>query len=77
MAFDFYDTNNDNRISGHDLFKILQTYNGSSLYEYLQEDILTMLKLMACTREKPMKVKNFRDQIQEDKTFFVAKQKVL
>ena len=35
MAYDFYDTNNDNYVSGFDLFTIVQVYSRSPLYECL------------------------------------------
>lgn len=50
LAFDFFDCNNDEKISEFDIFKILHFYGikdeKSSLFtNFIQKDILTMLKL--------------------------------
>lgn len=50
LAFDFFDTNNDEKISEFDIFKILNFYGmkeTSKLFtDFIQKDILTMLKLL-------------------------------
>lgn len=54
LAFDFYDCNNDDKVSEMDLFKVIQSYGSDSksvlFNHYLQQDILVMLKLIAHQR---------------------------
>ena len=52
LAFDFYDCNNDDKISEFDIFKVLHFYGRSTtdtpLYsDFIQHDIMLMLKLLA------------------------------
>jgi hypothetical protein len=62
MGFDFYDSNNDDRISEFDVFKVLSYFAGKSYNETVQKDLLTIVKLFECQRDNKDQ-KYFREKI--------------
>ena len=74
MAFDFYDANSDQVISNFDLFKTMQFYSHQPelFTDFIQKDILTILKLFAFQKTKVVG-KNFRRSISKDQEFLIKK----
>ena len=62
LGFDFYDSNNDDRITEFDAFKVMSYFAGKSYYETVQKDLLTIVKLFECQRDDKDR-KYFREKI--------------
>ena len=75
MAFDLFDTNNDDKISELDLYKIFSNFEkmNRSLFEtVMHQDICTMMKLMSFLHED--KFKELMEAVSYDNLAFERQQ---